>query len=186
MWCIYDKKVTKNLWIKTNHFNQAPYPRQCLNQLWFARPIILSGFLYSNTGGRYLNMWCVNDEKVTKNLWIKTNHVNQAPYPRQCLNQLWFARSIILSDFLLVLKYRRTLSFFLIEWNLSFYLDGESARVAHRVGRAALAAHRREADGDRRPLADAGEHGRLRVLGYVVRHLKVTERSCATSQKRTR
>uniref|UniRef100_A0A182JAW5 Uncharacterized protein n=1 Tax=Anopheles atroparvus TaxID=41427 RepID=A0A182JAW5_ANOAO len=54
-------------------------------------------------------------------------------------------------------------------------LDGETARIAGRVGRAALTADGREAYGERRLLADRLKYLRRTVLRDVVRHLEVAE-----------
>lgn len=58
---------------------------------------------------------------------------------------------------------------------LGVELDGEAARVARRVRRAALAAHGAEAHSQKRSLANLREDVRLSVLGDVVSHLKVAK-----------
>ena len=56
--------------------------------------------------------------------------------------------------------------------------DGESARVADGVCRAALATDSRETDSQRSLLADLGEDGGAAVLGDVVGNLQVAEGAC--------
>lgn len=58
---------------------------------------------------------------------------------------------------------------------LGVELDGETARVARRVRRAALAAHSAEAHGQGCALADLREDVRLGVLGDVMGHLKIAK-----------
>ena len=56
--------------------------------------------------------------------------------------------------------------------------DGEPARVAHRVGRAAFSANRGEPHRQRRLLAHLREHRGAAVLRDVVRDLQVAEGAC--------